>query len=158
MAYEAGIIEQWIYQTLSSDATLAGLLAVDNLPPNYQQGIYNTVAPEIDSVSNRQPKPPFVVFQLSGSNADDTALCGSRVFSRPTFRITVWDNQSGSVSLLRAQLIANRIDTLLDNQTVTSTTPRFYFQRNGSAESFAVNNSGRTDIGVTAVYNAITQS
>ena len=60
--------------------------------------------------------------------------------------------------MLRAQQIMDRIDTLLDNQTVTSTSPRFFFRRGSTAESFVLNTGGRTDIGVTAVYNAITQS
>lgn len=158
MAFEAGIIEGWIYSTLTADATLDGLLAVDNLPPNYQQGVYNTVAPEIDPVSGKQPKAPFVVFAQAGSAADEAPLCGSRAFSRPSFRVTVWDTQSGSISMLRAQQIMDRIDTLLDNQRVTSTTPDFYIRRSGTSETFVLNDGGRTDIGVTAVYDAITQS
>ncbi len=36
MAYEPAVIEQWIYETLSGDATLLGLLAPDNQPNGYQ--------------------------------------------------------------------------------------------------------------------------
>jgi hypothetical protein len=158
MAFEAGVIEGWIYTTLMGDATLDDLLAVDNLPANYQQGVYNTVAPEIDAVSGKPPKFPYIVFSANGSGQDEAPLCGSRAFARPSFRLVVWDNQSGSISMLRAQQIMDRVDTLLDNQTVTSTSPRFYFRRSSTAETFALNTGGRTDIGVTAVYDAITQS
>lgn len=40
MVFEPGVIEQDIYTVLSGDATLADLLAVDNLPNGYQQSIY----------------------------------------------------------------------------------------------------------------------
>lgn len=158
MSFEAGVIEGWIYATLAADSTLDDLLAADNLPANYQQGIYNTVAPEIDPISRKAPRFPYITFAMGGSGEDEAPLCGSRAFARPSFRVTVWDNQSGSISMLRAQQIMDRIDTLLDNQTVTSTSPRFYFRRGSTAESFVLNTGGRTDIGVTAVYNAITQS
>lgn len=158
MAFEIRVIEQWIYTTLKADATLASLLAVDNLPSNYQQGIYHMVAPQIDVVSRKEPKYPFVVFSNDGMAEDETALCGSRVFSRPDFRITVWDSSSGSVSTKRAEQIMDRIDTLIDNQRVNSTTPRFYIRRSSSGNSFMLSDGGRTDVGVTAMYSAVTQS
>jgi hypothetical protein len=40
MAFEPAVIEQWIYETLTGDTTLMGLLAVDNRPNGYQQGVY----------------------------------------------------------------------------------------------------------------------
>ena len=57
MAYEPAVIEQWIYETLSGDATLSGLLAVDNKPDGYQMGIYNTVAPQISLPWQTRPPP-----------------------------------------------------------------------------------------------------
>ena len=58
MAYEPAVIEQWIYETLSGDATLLGLLAPDNQPNGYQMGIYNTVAPQADPISRRPVQVP----------------------------------------------------------------------------------------------------
>jgi hypothetical protein len=158
MAYEPAVIEGWIFTTLSGDATLAGLIAPENKPPNYQQGIYNTLAPDVDPVSRKLPIAPFVVFTLYGASADETALCGTRVFANPSYRVTVWDTQSGSVSMTRASSIMDRIDTLLDNQQVTSTSPRFYIRREIPGQTFQLAAGGRTDYGITAVYRVVTQS
>lgn len=158
MAYEPKAIEDWIYDTLKGDATLAGLLAVDNRPDNYQQGIYNTLAPEIDPVSRKQPMVPYVVFTLDSAGEDETVLCGSRVFSRPRYRVTVWDNQTGAVSFARVGTIMDRIDTLLDNQMVTTTTPDFFIQRAIPGQTFSMSAGGRVDYGITAVYRVVTQS
>jgi len=158
MAYEPAVIEQWIYETLSNDATLQGLLAVDNKPNNYQQGIYNTVAPQLDPVSRKPVQVPYVVFSRAGaSGEDEDALCGGRVFTYPNYRVTVWDTESGAMSMSNIQNIMSRIDTLLDNQTVTTTTPRLYVRRTSTDQTFALSDGGRTDYGVTAVYRCLTQ-
>lgn len=158
MAYEPAVIENWIYDTLKADATLADLLAPDNKPANYQQGVYNTLAPQVDPVSRTAPQVPYVVFTLDSAAADETALCGSRVFSRPSYRVTVWDNQTGAVSMVRVASIMDRIDTLLDNQFVTTTTPRFQIRREIPGQTFQLAQGGRIDFGVTAVYRVVTQS
>ena len=158
MAFEPAVIEQWIYETLTGDVTLMGLLSTGNLPAGYQQGIYNTVAPQVDVVSRKPPQLPYIVFSRSGaSGEDEDALCGSRVFTSPNYRITVWDTESGAMSMANIQTIMSRIDTLLDNQTVTSTTPRLYVRRVSTDQTFALSDGGRTDYGVTAVYRCLTQ-
>ena len=158
MAYEPAVIEQWIYETLSNDATLQGLLAVENKPSNYQQGIYNTVAPQLDPISRKPVQVPYVVFSRDGASGDDEdTLCGSRVFTYPNYRVTVWDTESGAMSMSRIQTIMSRIDTLLDNQTVTSTSPRLYVRRTSTDQTFGLSDGGRTDYGVTAVYRCLTQ-
>ena len=158
MAYEPRVIDDWIYDTLKADATLAGLLAVDNRAPNYQQGVYNTVAPQVDPVSNKAPQVPFVVFALDSAGADEHAMCGTRVFASIAYRVTVWDNQTGSMSTRRIGLIMDRIDTLLDNQYVTTTTPDFQIRRELPGQTFSLSAGGRIDYGITAVYRVITQS
>lgn len=158
MAYEPAVIENWIYDTLKADATLADLLAPDNKPANYQQGVYNTLAPQVDPVSRKAPQVPYVVFTIDSAGSDETALCGSRVFSRPSYRVTVWDNQTGAVSMVRVASIMDRIDTLLDNQFVTTTTPRFQIRREIPGQTFQLAQGGRIDFGVTAVYRVVTQS
>ena len=158
MAYEPAVIEQWLYETLSNDATLQGLLAVDNKPNGYQQGIYNTVAPQLDPVSRKPVQVPYVVFDRAGNaGQDQDTICGSRVFTYPTYRITVWDTASGAVSMSQSAAIMSRIDTLLDNQHVSSTSPRFYCRRESTAQTFGLESGGRTDFGVTAVYRMVTQ-
>ena len=158
MAYEPAVIEQWIYETLSGDATLVGLLSTSNQPDGYQQGIYNTVAPQVDVISRKPPQLPYVVFSRAGaSGEDEDALCGSRVFTFPNYRVTVWDSESGAMSMSNIQSIMNRIDTLLDNQQVTTTTPRLYVRRTSTDQTFALSDGGRTDYGVTAVYRCLTQ-
>ena len=67
MAFEPAVIEQWIYDTLTGDATLMGLLAPDNKPNGFQMGIYNTIAPQIDPISRKQPTTPYVVFDRAGN-------------------------------------------------------------------------------------------
>jgi len=158
MAYEPAVIEQWIYETLSGDTTLVGLLSTNNQPDGYQQGIYNTVAPQVDIISRRPPQLPYVVFDRAGSaGQDQDVICGSRTFTYPTYRITVWDSESGAMSMANIQNIMNRIDTLLDNQRVTTTSPVFYCRRESTANAFSLSSGGRTDFGVTAVYRIVTQ-
>ena len=158
MAYEPAVIEQWIYETLGGDSTLMSLLAIDNRPSGYQQSIYNTVAPQIDVISRKPPQLPYVVFERAGSNGPDAdVICGSRVFTYPTFRITVWDTESGAMSMTLIQNIMDRIDTLLDNQHVSTTSPRFYCRRESTAQAFSMSSGGRTDFGVTGVYKFVTQ-
>ena len=158
MAFEPAVIEQWIYETLTGDTTLMGLLAPDNKPNGFQMGVYNTIAPQIDPISRKQPITPYIVFDRAGNaGQDQDVLCGSRVFTYPTYRITVWDTESGAMSMSRIQTIMSRIDTLLDNQTVTTTTPRLYVRRVSTDQTFALSDGGRTDYGVTAVYRCLTQ-
>ena len=158
MAFEPAVIEQWIYETLTGDTTLMDLLSTSNQPSGYQQGIYNTVAPQIDPVSRRPPQLPYVVFSRAGASGDDEdALCGARVFTFPNYRITVWDSESGAMSMSGIQTIMSRIDTLLDNQQVTTTTPRLYVRRTSTDQTFVLSDGGRTDYGVTAVYRCLTQ-
>lgn len=156
MAYEFATIDAWIYQTLSEDATLAGLLAVDNRPPDYQQGIYNMVAPEIDPISRKQPAVPFIVF-AAVSQSQERAVCGTSYRGINGYRVTLWDNDSGSVSATRAQTIMARVDTLLGDKTVTTTTPNLYCTRETADQTYTLNDGGRTDIAVTATYQIITR-
>jgi hypothetical protein len=54
--------------------------------------------------------------------------------------------------MARAQTIMARIDTLLDGQTVTTTTPNLFCTRDVSGQSFVLSEGGRTDVAVTATY------
>ena len=42
MAFEPAVIEQWIYDTLTGDATLMGLLAPDNKPNGFQMADFTS--------------------------------------------------------------------------------------------------------------------
>ncbi len=152
MSYEIPAIDQWIYETLSNDATLAELLAPDNKPNGYQMGIYNSVAPQIDPVSRKQVQVPYVVFSSTSQTVIERSLCNGRFLTDSGYRVTVWDTASGAVSMARAQNIMARIDTLLDGQTVTSTTPNFFCTRDVAGQSFSLSEGGRTDVAVTATY------
>jgi hypothetical protein len=152
MSYEIPTIDQWIYETLTSDATLAELLAPDNKPNGYQMGIYNSVAPQIDPISRKQVQVPYVVFSSTSQTVVERSLCNGRFLTDSGYRITVWDTASGAVSMARAQNILARIDTLLDGQTVTSTTPDLFCTRDVAGQSFVLSEGGRTDVAVTATY------
>jgi hypothetical protein len=152
MSYEIPTIDQWIYETLTGDATLAELLAPDNKPGGYQMGIYNSVAPQIDPISRKQVQVPYVVFSSTSQTVVERSLCNGRFLTDSGYRITVWDTASGAVSMARAQNILARIDTLLDGQTVTSTTPDLFCTRDVAGQSFVLSEGGRTDVAVTATY------
>jgi hypothetical protein len=155
MAIELATIDAWLYATLTADATLSDLLAVDNLPPGYQSGIYSIVAPEIDSISGKPPRAPFIVFAASGQDVQHT-ICGSRDIVNSSYRLTVWDTQSGSISVARAQTIMARIDALIDRQKVTTTTPPLWCQRETIEQTMDLATGGRTDVAVTATYTITT--
>jgi hypothetical protein len=155
MAFELATIDAWLYQTLTGDATLQALLAVDNRPPNYQRGVYNIVAPETDSISRKQPQTPFIVFGPSGQDVSHT-LCGARDRVTSTYRVTVWDTSSGAVSFATAQAIMARVDVLLDRQSVTTTTPPLFCVRETSEQTMNLDAGGRTDLAVSALYSITT--
>lgn len=152
MSYEIPTIDQWIYETLSGDATLLGLLAPDNKPNGYQQSIYNSVAPQVDPVSRKPPQAPYVVFSVDSQATMERSLCNGRFLTNTGYRVTVWDTASGAVSMTRGQTIMARIDTLLDGQTVTTTSPNLFCTRDMSSQSFVLSEGGRTDVAVTATF------
>lgn len=152
MSYEIPTIDQWIYDTLSADTTLLNLLAPDNKPNGFQQGIYNSVAPQIDPISRKPPVAPYVVFSVDSQSVMERSLCNSRFLTDTVYRLTVWDTASGAVSMTRAQTIMGRVDTLLDSQKVTTTTPNLFCTRDITGQSFVLSEGGRTDVAVTATY------
>jgi hypothetical protein len=152
MSYEIPTIDQWIYETLTGDTTLAELLAPDNKPNGYQMGIYNSVAPQIDPISRKQVQVPYVVFSSTSQTVVERSLCNGRFLTDTGYRVTVWDTASGAVSMTRAQTIMARIDTLLDGQKVTTTSPNLFCTRDMSGQSFVLSEGGRTDVAVTATY------
>lgn len=151
MALESLVTEQWIYSTLIADAALSALLSPENAPDSFQQGVYSIVAPDIDPISGVRPEVPFVVFALDSGADNERSIDGSRATTELRYRITVWDNSSGSVSLARASAIMSRVDELLDNVT-SSTSPKFWVKRETVAQQFRVRAGGATDSGITATY------
>lgn len=152
---ESLVVDEWIYDTLSADATLQGLLAVDNRAPNYQQGIYLYMAPEKDPVSLRQPQVPYIVVRhTDAGQTDEQSLCGGRIVTISSHQVWCWDTQSGAVSMARIKAIVDRIDTLLNKQTVDSTTPPFFLNRSSVSSSVDVSQDGRVDNGIVQMYVA----
>jgi len=152
MSYEIPTIDQWIYETLTGDATLSGLLAVNNLPAGYQQGIYNFIAPQVDPISRKPPQLPYIVFSAMSQSVIERSLCNGRFLTDSGYRITVWDTASGSASMVAAQNIMARVDTLLDGQKVTTTNPNFFCTRDIAGQTVSLSEGGRTDVAVTATY------
>jgi hypothetical protein len=151
MALESLVVEQWLYSTLVADTALAALLAPENAPDKYQQGVYSLVAPDIDPISGVRPEVPFVVFAMDSGVDNERSLDGSRATTDLRYRITVWDNSSNSASIARASAIMSRVDELLDNVS-SATTPKFWTRRDSVAQQFRVRAGGTTDSGVTATY------
>jgi hypothetical protein len=156
MAFEPLLIQKWIYDTLSSDSTLASLLA-GGKAAFYQQGISSVVAPEKDSVSQKMPQLPYVVFSRAGSDInDEAAICGTRFFTIPVYRVTVWNNSNGSLSYKGMKDIIDRIDTLLGEEKVTDSGVTWYCQRFDTDQPIQVQSDGRVDFGLTILYRFTT--
>ena len=152
---ESLVVDEWIYDTLSGDSTLQGLLAVDNRAPSYQQGIYLYFAPEKDPISLKQPQVPYIVVRhLDSGQTDTTSVCGGRIVTTSSHQVWCWDTQSGAVSMARIKGIVDRIDTLLNKQTVDSTTPPFFLNRTSVSSSVDVSQDGRVDNGIVQLYTA----
>lgn len=152
MAFEILTVENWLFTTLSTDATLAQHLAVDGRAPFYQQGVYSNIAPEIDPRSMEAPEFPLIVFQRMGSRASDgITICGDRVLVQPVYQVGIWDVQYGGLSFARLQAIADRVDALLDNQ-VCGTVPPAWCRRMDSNTLFEQQEDGRIDLGITGNY------
>jgi hypothetical protein len=152
---ESLVVDEWIYDTLTADATLQGLLAVDNRAPNYQQGIYLYMAPEKDPISLRQPQVPYIVVRHTDGGQEDTqSMCGGRIVTSSVHQVWCWDTQSGAVSMARIKGIVDRIDTLLNKQSVNSTTPVFFLNRTSVNSSVDVSQDGRVDNGISLVFVA----
>ena len=156
MSFEPLIIQKWIYDTLSADSTLAGLLA-GSKAKNYQQGIYAEIAPEKDAVSGRMPQLPYIVFSRAGSDSSDQfVICGGRYLTSPLFRITIWDSSNGSLSYKNLKSIADRVDVLLDQQAETIDGITYLSQRYDTDQPFEVQSDGRVDYGLSLLYKFIT--
>jgi hypothetical protein len=152
MSFEPLIIQKWIYDTLSADSTLAGLLAGAKAK-NYQQGIYAEIAPEKDAVSQKMPQLPYIVFSRAGSDASDQfVICGARYLTSPLFRVTIWDQSNGSLSYKNLKSIADRVDVLLDQQNETIDGISYLSQRYDTDQPFEVQSDGRVDYGLTLLY------
>lgn len=152
---ESLVVDEWIYDTLTADATLQGLLAVDNRAPNYQQGIYLYMAPEKDPISLRQPQVPYIVVRHTDGGQEDTqSMCGGRIVTSSVHQVWCWDTQSGAVSMARIKGIVDRIDTLLNQQSVNTTTPVFFLNRTSVNSSVDVSQDGRVDNGISLVFVA----
>jgi hypothetical protein len=152
MAFEALVAENWLFDTLSTDQTLAEALATNGRAPFEQVGVYSHIAPLIDPRSGKPPVQPYVVFALAGTNAtDDIALCGQRITADPIYRITVWDVAKGAVSWSRLQPVADRIDALVNNQTL-NTTPPAWIRRLDGATEVEIADDGLIDFGITQTF------
>ena len=157
MAFEPIIIEEWIHDTLTADATLTGYLAINSKVPGYQKGIYLHIAPDQDPVSNKIPDVPYIVVNHIGNyKTDDIVLCGDVAFTYHQYRIIVWYRQKGSVSYAKLKNIADRVDLLLNNIKVTSTTPNFTTRRLGATNVMDISSDGRIDYGMVLSYEIIT--
>lgn len=154
MSYEPLIVENWLYDTLSTDQTLAEALATDNRAAFYQIGVYSHVAPLVDPRTGKPPTTPYVILSYVGQRAPaDIALCGARVGVEPIYRITVWDSTKGAVSWGKLQTVADRIDALVDNQSL-GTTPPAWIRRLDTATEVQVQNDGIVDYGITMTFVA----
>jgi hypothetical protein len=152
---ESLVVDEWIYDTLTADATLQGLLAVDNRAPGYQQGVYLYMAPEIDPVSLKQPQVPYIVVRhTDAGQTDEQSMCGGRIVTTSSHQVWCWDTQSGAVSMARVKPIVDRIDTLLNKQSVDATTPPFFLNRSSVSSSVDVSQDGRVDNGIVQLYVA----
>jgi hypothetical protein len=152
---ESLVVDGWIYDTLTADATLQGLLAVDNRAPGYQQGVYLYMAPEIDPVSLKQPQVPYIVVRhTDAGQTDEQSVCGGRIVTTSSHQVWCWDTQSGAVSMARVKPIVDRIDTLLNKQSVDATTPPFFLNRSSVSSSVDVSQDGRVDNGIVQMYVA----
>lgn len=159
MSFESFEVENWIYDTLYTDSTLQTLLAnLANSVKNYQQGIYAHIAPEVDPISSKSPLLPYIIIQRADGGSDEKSLCGSTSFTYPNYRILVWFSQSGSVSFSRIKDIANRVDTLLNNVSVTTTTPYFSIFRESTNNIIQVEEDGKVYYAAVLSYEIITRS
>jgi hypothetical protein len=157
MAFEPIILEEWIHDTLTADTTLKGYLAIDSKVPGYQKGIYLHIAPDQDPVSNKIPDVPYIVVSHIGNyKVDDIVLCGDVAFTYHQYRVVVWYRQKGSVSYAKLKNIADRVDFLLNNKKVTTTSPNFTTRRLGATNIMDVSADGRIDYGMVLSYEIIT--
>lgn len=155
--FEPLVIENWLYTTLKNDSTLQGLLAaVNDKAPNYQIGVYSTMAPEKDPYSKKTPQTPYIVFSFSGSAQDDEqAVCGGSYTSRPMYAVNVWQSSNGSISWSSIKSIADRVDTLLQNQTVTQDGITFHSFRNDVSMPITVQIDGKIDYALSLLYTIL---
>lgn len=152
MSFEPLTVAKYIFQTLSGDATLKTLLA-GSKAPGYQLGVYQEMAPTVDPVSGYEPILPYIVFSRVGSwEPNQNALCNGTHVQYPSYRVTVWHEQSGSISYSRVQSIADRITVLLDGQRVSLDGLDFASLRLDTEQPIIIGTDGHIDYGLTVVY------
>jgi hypothetical protein len=129
------------------------LLAPNNLPQGYQQSIYGHIVPELDPISRKQPRPPYIAFMMeSGGQQDEYGMALNRAVSMPTYRVTVWDTQTGGGSSVLAQQIADRIGFVLDGLIREDTTPAVAFRRMNSNLMYEDMDGGKIYISISSIY------
>ena len=150
---ETATIDTVIYNALRADTTLMNLLAPNNLPQGYQQSIYGHIVPELDPISRKQPRPPYIAFMMeSGGQQDEYGMALNRAVSMPTYRVTVWDTQTGGGSSVLAQQIADRIGFVLDGLIREDTTPAVAFRRMNSNLMYEDMDGGKIYISISSIY------
>jgi hypothetical protein len=150
---DTSTIDSVLFNVLTGDATLMEMLAPDNLPNGYQQSVYGHMVPEIDPVSRKTPRPPYVVFSMeSGGGQDEYTLGLVRVLSTPTYRVTVCDTQTGGGSAVLVQEITDRIGQLIDGLIREDTTPSIAFRRMNTNLNFAEQDGGKVYITLDSIY------
>ena len=150
---ETATIDTVIYNALRADTTLMNLLAPNNLPQGYQQSIYGHIVPELDPISRKQPRPPYIAFMMeSGGQQDEYGMALNRAVSMPTYRVTVWDTQTGGGSSVLAQQIADRIGYVLDGLIREDTTPAVAFRRMNSNLMYEDMDGGKIYISISSIY------
>lgn len=153
VSYEPATIETVLYQRLKTDATLMDLLAPNNEPNGYQQSIYAHLVPEIDPVSRKQPKAPYLLFTHEGmSQQDEYGMALNRVLSVCTYRVTVWDTQTGGTSVVGAQTIMQRVCELLDGYIRENVVPGISFRRDSADYTYENAPGGKIFVGATATF------
>ena len=151
--FENTAIETLLFTTLTNNATLMGLLAPGNLPPGYQQSVYAHIVPEVDPISKQQPRPPYILFtQVGMSQPDIYGMALNRVLSVPSYRVTVWDTNTGGASTASVQTIMQQVGLLLDGLIATTSNPNIGIRRENTDTIIDNADGGKVYVGVTSTY------
>jgi len=150
---DTSTIDSVLFSVLTADAALMDLLAPDNLPSGYQQSVYAHMVPEIDPISRKTPRPPYIVFSMeSGGGQDEYSMGLVRALSTPTYRVTVCDTQSGGGSAVLVQSITDRIGELIDGLIREDTTPSVAFRRMNTNLNFGDQDGGKVYITLDSIF------
>lgn len=134
MSYDPAVVRQWLYETLTADSSLMGMVP---------GGVWRGTAPPGTSY-------PFISFHLQAPGLDTKSVSGRRILSNGLWMLRATGVEGDSDQDLDA--IAARMDTVLDRAGGTAGTGRVYMATREQPWDRPYDDEGKTFVEAGGLY------